>query len=75
MSKFIESLIECPFYIKEGNCFIACEGLIEKTVCSQSFKKNSDKTEYETKICSVNGGKGCTHHRSVALLYEKGIRN
>ena len=73
MSKTIESLIECPFYISEGTGFVICEGAIKGTTAKQEFKNNSDKAKYEAEVCSVNCGKKCNHYRNVATLYEKGV--
>lgn len=74
MSKLIEGQIECPFYIKEGDAFIACEGIVDGTTSVHRFKNNIKKAEYENKVCSCNGGRGCLHYRTVHTLYDKGLR-
>ena len=74
MSKYIESDIECPFYIKEGDNFIACEGLLNKKACNHTFSSDADKRQYETAFCCVKGGRNCPHYRAVAILYETGKR-
>ena len=38
MSKMIEGRIECPFYLKEGDSFIACEGILNGTKCFHRFQ-------------------------------------
>lgn len=73
MSKKIESNIECPFYLKEGDKFIACEGVLKGTRCVHKFSSNVEKRDYENNVCSVNCGKKCYHYRAVATLYERGI--
>ena len=74
MSKMIESSIECPFYLSEGDKFISCEGLVKGAKCYQSFLNNDLKRHYEESVCSVNCGKKCHHYRAVSLLYERGQR-
>ncbi len=74
MSKFIESIIECPFYVKEGEGFILCEGVIKNTTSRQEFKSDYEKSKFETEVCSVKCGKNCFHHRNLATLYEKGLK-
>lgn len=74
MSKMIEGMIECPFYIKEGERFIGCEGVLEKTISIHSFKSENEKKNYEFQVCCVNGGKKCPHFKNVFALYERGER-
>ena len=75
MSKVIEGIIECPFYIKEGSGFITCEGVLEKTSATHRFNSNDDKISFEQRCCCVNGGRNCIHYRNVSLLYERGVRS
>lgn len=71
MAKFIERLIECPFYFGEGDKFINCEGEDGKKH-TQFFKNNQEKSEYEKSICSVEGGRTCEHYRKISMLYDSG---
>ena len=71
LSKLIEGKIECPFYLKEGNSFIKCEGGICGTECVHRFGDNDKKLKYETEVCSKNGGRKCVYHRMVAEIYER----
>lgn len=74
MSKLIEGRIECPFYIKEGNSFIKCEGGINGTECIHTFRDNVEKSKYENNVCSKFGGRRCEYYRMVAAMYEVGKR-
>ena len=74
MPKSIEALIECPFYIKEGESFITCEGVFNGTKCTHRFANDKDKQGYEKNVCSVNCGKSCVHHKNISSLYERGLR-
>lgn len=75
MPKFIEGRIECPFYIAEGKGFITCEGVLRNTRCVQKFKTDKQKICHEELVCSVNGGRGCEHYKTVFSLYERGLRS
>lgn len=73
MSKFIEGMIECPFYLKEGERFISCEGLLKNSSSTtHRFKSNDEKRSYEFDLCCVDGGKNCPHYKNLMLLYENG---
>lgn len=74
MSKLIEGKIECPYYLKEGNGFIKCEGCIRGTECVHRFHSDAQKVRYEEKVCSNLGGRSCEHYRVVSRLYETGVR-
>lgn len=74
MSKEIEASIECPFYIKEGERFIRCEGVLGGTQCIHRFKSDAAKRQHELKLCSTLGGRNCPHYRTVSVLYERGLR-
>lgn len=74
MSKYIEGMIECPFYLKEGDKFIACEGLVDGAKCFHRFESNALKGQYEVDYCSSNNGRKCQHYRTLSLLYERGLK-
>ena len=71
MAKFIERLIECPFYMGEGGKFINCEGEDGKKY-TRLFDNNAEKSEYEKGVCSVEGGRACSHYKKINRLYENG---
>ena len=71
MAKFIERLIECPFYLGEGDKFINCESEDSKKH-TQLFEDNNQKSEYERNVCSVDGGRICEHFKKINRLYERG---
>ena len=53
MSKFIEGMIECPFYLREGEGFIACEGIITGSSCHHRFENDFQKRNYEIELEQV----------------------
>ena len=75
MGKFLDFQVECPFYLDEEGTSIICEGVAKCASCSQNFLTKKEKQKYMSEVCSVNGGKKCHHYRSVAILYERGIKN
>lgn len=75
MSKPIESVIECPFYIKENKYCIFCEGIIKNTIAQQIFRTDYEKNNYEVYVCSENNGANCPHNQMLMTLYEEGARN
>ena len=74
MSKSIETIIQCPFYIAEDTETIMCEGIVPDTVCTNKFSNKDKKREYEKTICSKNLGKKCEHYRALKRLYDLGDR-
>ncbi len=74
MSKMIEGRIECPFYLKEGDGFIVCEGVLNGTKCVHRFQDNKQKRHHEVSVCSCSGGRNCRHYRTVSILYERGLK-
>jgi hypothetical protein len=75
MSALIEGHIECPFYQKNGLQTITCEGLLDNlTHTTHHFKSADEKRQHILKYCCQHGGRRCVHHRSVAILYERGMR-
>ncbi len=74
MSKYLDSIVECPFYVEEGSCSITCEGLIQGAESTHIFKNNSMKVEHIVNVCGKNCGKSCYHYRMLSQLYERGLR-
>ena len=74
MSKFIEGMIECPFYLKEGDKYIVCEGIADGAKCVHRFKDNVQKSLYEVDFCSSRNGKKCQYYRTLSMLYERGLK-
>lgn len=76
MSKFIEGMIECPFYVKEGDRFISCEGILKKSsTVTHRFNSNAEKKNYQYDYCCVKNGKKCPYYRSLMILYERGDKS
>ena len=75
MSKAIETLIECPFYIKENRTCIFCEGSIKNTIVTHNFRTDYEKQNHQVWVCGENQGKNCPHHQTLMKLYEEGAAN
>lgn len=67
--KSIENYIECPFYLREKDKEIVCEGLIADSVVIHHFESNRLKTLHERNVCSVKLGRNCPHNKAVSLKY------
>lgn len=74
MSKSIEALIECPFYIKENRTCIVCEGSIKNTIAIHEFRTDYEKQNYQVYVCGENQGEKCPHRQILMKLYEEGVR-
>ena len=68
--KPIENYIECPFYLREKEKEIFCEGLIENTIVIHHFETNKLKKEHERNVCSIKLGKKCPHYQAVNSKYQ-----
>ena len=66
MSKLIEGKIECPFYIKEGEYFIRCEGVLKNTECVHSVGALKELFEM---LCEYEDEKPCDD--AVVIRIEK----
>lgn len=75
MGRGIDALVECPFFISQGDNFIKCESYISQTKTSFEFRFSRDKKKYVEEICSCGGGKRCRHYRLMSILYERGEIN
>lgn len=74
MSKSIESMIECPFYIEEKETSIICEGSIKNTTITHVFRTDYEKENHEVYVCSENQGKNCPHYQLLMEMYEEGVK-
>ncbi|MBE6685699.1 MAG: hypothetical protein E7591_00515 [Ruminococcaceae bacterium] len=57
---------ECPFYIKESDCSIVCEGLYNGTKNHTVFCE--DKAEFKDRFCK-NKYRSCRLYRALALKH------
>lgn len=71
----INSLIECPFFIRQELNYITCESPIKRTENRFVFNSRRDKENHIEKVCCANGGKKCLHYRTIMILYERGMLN
>ena len=74
MSKNIDGMVECPFYIAESKLSITCEGVVNNSQCVHKFPDYAQKSLHEINYCCCSGGRKCMHYRNVALLYERGLK-
>ena len=70
MGKSIEANIQCPFYVREKDDFIVCEGVIPNTTATHTFSGVRAKSKWEKEICCINGGRNCIYYNAVNQKYE-----
>ena len=70
--KTIDSEILCPFYIKEGNQTVTCEGLIPGTYATQRFPDYGTKRFFEQSSCCRLKEHTCPHADALRRSYECG---
>ncbi len=64
----VESLIQCPFFRKETKNLLCCEGFIEGTCMTTSFRDRGSALDYISANCSRRDGGSCP---LAANLFEK----
>ncbi len=75
LSKNMDRMVECPFYIAESKKSIICEGIVDNSQCVHKFTDDLKKIFHEMNYCCCSGGRKCLHYRQVALLYERGLKH
>lgn len=61
--------VKCPFYIREENTDLICEGAINK-YCIHHFKSNRQKQEHKEKFCNTFDYKNCIYFKGIFSLYK-----
>ena len=66
----------CPFFVKEADKSVTCEGLLPGTLTAMKFETADDRRAYvETVCCAKDCGRLCPLALSLMRLYdEKGNR-
>lgn len=63
----------CPFYLKEAQKSITCEGLIEGTSNMTRFDTEEEKLQYQSANCEMyNYANCCKLAAALAKKYEEG---
>ena len=66
-----ELLPECPFYIRDSDRSVVCEGLIEHSVMTMTFKRSARKKAFcEKTCCSMDYG-NCPIAKVLFAKYEE----
>lgn len=64
-----EADIRCPFFMEARGRQIRCEGILEDTVNTVTFRGSSEREEKMEKVCLGNYCK-CGIYRGVEAKYE-----
>ena len=68
MADYGSQEVKCPFYIKENENQIYCEGIITKK-CIQHFINAKKKRQHKSKCCNSDY-RQCRHFKTVEQMYE-----
>jgi hypothetical protein len=67
----IVAKVECPFFVTHNKTTITCEGALPLNHRTKhSFRNYADCMKHLCRVCCIDGGKKCPHHKMVASLYE-----
>lgn len=61
----------CPFYLRESQLSISCEGLTDGTRNVMKFNKLDDKHQYQRDFCFYKTYKGCPVYQAILKKYEE----
>ena len=70
-NKQIEALIQCPFYLREKENTVACEGYIRGTCMITKFPGEKEKRAYMKANCFKPDGGECFMAKSLFGKYEE----
>lgn len=68
MSKNKERLVKCPFYKKDETQKITCEGIVDGSSLTITFRLKEDKRKQFTLYC-------CTHNYKFCEIYRMLMSN
>jgi len=68
-----EKLTVCPFYVREADKSISCEGVIDGTVTMTRFASTEVKVRFQEAACFQYGSERvCPVAKQLATLYLQG---
>lgn len=67
------ALVVCPYYLRENERFIVCEGLMERVEMSLHFDDQARKIAYQRNTCCTWGyAKRCPNAAALEAKYRAG---
>lgn len=69
-SCYEDANVKCPFFKKQTDVSISCEGIIGVHSVCLSFRKKSQKDVYLTSFCACNRYEQCQIYKEVNTKYE-----
>lgn len=66
---------KCPFYIKEAEKSITCEGCTENSTNMQRFETSEEKEHYQEQYCTTRGYIMCPWAASLAEKYANSVQD
>ena len=69
-NKTVDALVKCPFYVKENENRIVCEGYIKNTCMITKFTDAAQKKAHLRACCFHEDGGKCFFAQSLFRKYE-----
>lgn len=60
----------CPFYLRETNTTITCEGVLEGTQSTIIFQSSEEKQQHQQERCNMHSYKDCAAAKALLDKYE-----
>ena len=70
-NKTVEALVKCPFFVKENETRIMCEGYIKNTCMITGFPASAAKRAHLRACCFHEDGGSCFFAQSLFRKYEE----
>lgn len=70
INKTIDALVKCPFYLREKDRTVDCEGLIDGTDSVTKFSSRGSKNLFMKEHCVRCMGVGCKLAEALCRKYE-----
>ncbi len=71
MNDFLDSQIQCPFFVSESGLLICCEGLLDTTCMTTSFPDKEAKLQHINCYCKKKDGGSCLMATSLFEKYKR----
>ena len=71
MNDYLDTLIQCPFFIGEAKLLLCCEGLLDTTCMTTSFPDKSAKLEHIEQFCKKKDGGSCPMATGLFKKYKE----
>ncbi len=71
MNDYLDSQIQCPFFVSESKLLLCCEGLLDTTCMTTSFPEKEAKLQHIDCFCRKKDGGNCPMATSLFEKYRR----